>query len=731
MLNTLFSKLDLDEYISEFRSLFSREKEVFLQGDNALHFKCINELSNKEFPTPPCVSKLENALMHLSKYGILHLNELFEFVKIIRYFAQLKNISFGTHLNTWLEKIKLPDTLLQWCENFNDKGELKEELDERLFHCNQCLHLKEEAIHNEFNRLLHSHSLNTFLIDTQIHLISGVETLLVRGGFHLKARIIGRSGGGGFYIIPSSIEKLQNEKEEISKQKEEIYYEYAVVFSALLRKNLRFLNFLNKAFDTFDHYSARVLLARKHNYEFIKCDSSNQIILKDFAHPSLKKPKSISVNFHKQLLLITGVNAGGKSMLLKSILAAALLAKYLLPMKIKAYESTIGSFKEFDIVIEDPQNSKNDISSFAGRMLHFSQLLTKKNLLLGIDEIELGTDFEESASLYSVLLEKLLENGQKIIITTHHKRLAMLLAKNEQVELLAALYDEEAAKARYEFLQGSIGKSYAFETALRYGITQNLIIKAKQMYGEDKSNLEQLVSKSVMLEFQLQEQLKKVKQKEEKVDTLLQTLKEQKEENEEKTKALLSKLQREFHLAIEEAKKTIILHDTKQKQRSLNKANELKKNILIPNTTHNDETFQINDFVKYGKIKGQIIALAKNDAIVQSDDLKMRVPIKLLKKSSHQKTTISKTHFHIDKPSKANLSLDLHGLRSDEALLKLDKFISDSLISGFDEIIVFHGIGTGKLAFAVREFLQEHKSVKSFSDAPMNQGGFGAKIIRL
>lgn len=75
--------------------------------------------------------------------------------------------------------------------------------------------------------------------------------------------------------------------------------------------------------------------------------------------------------------------------------------------------------------------------------------------------------------------------------------------------------------------------------------------------------------------------------------------------------------------------------------------------------------------------------------------------------------------------------MDLHGLRSDEAISRLDKFISDALLAGFDEVLVYHGIGTGKLAFAVREFLKTHKSVKGFNDAPINQGGFGAKVVRL
>ena len=399
-------------------------------------------------------------------------------------------------------------------------------------------------------------------------------------------------------------------------------------------------------------------------------------------------------------------------------------------MHIKADESKIGSFKDFEAIIEDPQNAKNDISTFAGRMLAFSKLFSKKNLLLAVDEIELGTDFEEAACLYSALIEKLIENKLKIVITTHHKRLAMLLSKNSEVELLAALYDEALARPKFEFLKGTIGKSYAFETALRYQIPLNLVAKARQNYGEEKQGLEDLVGKNINLELELREKLAKVSEKEQKADSILQNLKEQKEKNENEFRARYNALGLEFHKAIEEAKKTIKLHDTKEKQRSLNRANELKRAITPPTCAQKEE-FRVGDVVKYEKIKGVIIGISKNDALIESEGLKLRIGLNLLRKSTPTPKPKTKTQISLTKPTNLALSLDLHGLRSDEALERLDKFISDALIAGLDEVLVYHGIGTGKLAFAVKEFLKSHKSVKNFSDAPINQGGFGAKLIRL
>ena len=104
--------------------------------------------------------------------------------------------------------------------------------------------------------------------------------------------------------------------------------------------------------------------------------------------------------------------------------------------------------------------------------------------------------------------------------------------------------------------------------------------------------------------------------------------------------------------------------------------------------------------------------------------------LSLLKKSLSQTRSNFKATVSIEKKQNANMSLDLHGLRVDEALSELEAFISDALMAGFEEVIIFHGIGTGKLAALVKDFLSTHKSVKSFEDAPINQGGFGAKVVR-
>jgi len=725
--------LDLTEYFNKFNSFLAREKPLFINGDGNLHFERICELTDYEITPPKQTADLDDALIRLSKQATLHISEINEFAKIISYFNYLKKIKFEKKLGEWLAKIEIPEIMNEIAYSFDENGELKDSADERLGEIRSAMSAKKSQIDSELKRLIYTKSISPYLVDTQAHYINSSETLLVRGGFNrvLKGTVVARSSGGYFYVSPEIIERLKKEQSALLDKKEEIIYEHAKKMSASMTKNLLFLKFINSAFDIFDAYQARVAMARSGDLEFVKTKSDGKIILKEFAHPAIKNPKSVSVDFSKKVLLITGVNAGGKSMLLKSILSASFLAKYQLPMRINAQNSHIGTFKEFDAVIEDPQNVKNDISTFAGRMVAFSKLFSKRNLLIGIDEVEIGTDFEEAASLYGVMIEKLIEGDVKMVITTHHKRLAMLLAKNPEVELVAALYDEENSRPKFEFLKGTIGKSYAFETAVRYGISANLVAEAKKLYGEEKENLNEIITKTLNLETRLNEDIRRVKAKEEKLDSLILNLKGQKEKNEAKERETILRLEREYYRAINEAKNAVKLEDAKDKQRAINKANESVRSIVKPEISAAPE-LKVGDNVKYGNIKGVVVSLNKNDAVVRTDSVNLRVPFKELKKSGELVKPASKSvSLKVQKPQNASVALDLHGLRADEAIQKLDKFISDSLVAGFDEVQVYHGIGTGRLAYAVKNFLREHPSVKEFFDAPPNQGGFGAKIVKL
>ena len=726
----LIAKLDLSAYISSFESFLARQKPLFVNGDLALNFARLGELSSAKLTAPKPVIALSDAIERLGLMAVLHISEIYEFSKIISYFIYLKNQQIGTKTDEYLAKIEIPDKIAEICSYFGENGELKDSVDERLIGINEAQRRLKSQIDESLRSLMRSKSLANYLVDFNVHFISGCECLLLRGGFNasIKGAVMGRTQAGYFYVFPSSIEALKNEQSALLDRKEEIIYEHAKRISALFSQNVKFLRFIDGAFDYIDALLARVFFARSRDYSFVMPSNDGAIKLCEFAHPALKNPKRISIDFTRSVLLVTGVNAGGKSMLLKSVLSAAFCAKYLLPLSINASKSKISSFKEIDAIIEDPQNVKDDISTFAGRMQSWSKLFGKKNLLLGVDEIELGTDAAEAAALYSVLIEELIKNGIKMIITTHHKQLALNLSKNENVELLAALYDEKNSRPKYEFLAGIIGKSYAFETALRYSVPPSIVEAARKLGGGESFN--EAITKAINLELELKTKIKATDEKSAKLDSLIENLKEQKIAANDELKALRAKLEREFFYAISEAKKAINLKDTKEKQRSINKANELAKAIEKPQIAP-APVLKIGDSVKYGNIKAKVLSLSKNDANIEANGIKMRVPLTSLTKGGVIVQSPATAQVKVEAARSASVMIDLHGLRSEEAVERLDKFISDALLAGLDEVLIKHGIGTGKLAYAVKEFLKAHPSIKGFRDGAPNEGGFGSKIVKL
>ncbi|NCD11897.1 MAG: endonuclease MutS2 [Epsilonproteobacteria bacterium] len=730
----LFSKLDLVDYASSFKHFLAREKPLFMEGDANLHYKLIHELLMRDRLKPlPEVPNLDVALMHLSKMGVLRLSEIFAFVQMIAYFLYLKSILREQSLGEWMERILIPEELQRICDYFDEKGELKASVDEQFAHIAKSLKMVKDEMNSTLRRLISTEKISLYLADKQIHYINNQEALLVRGGFNhvLKGNVIGRSSSGFFYVVPEALSKLVSRESELLDKKEELVYTYAKQISSLFSKQLKFLSFVNKEFDRFDAYYARVAYAREKDMDFVLPSKGSALKLENFAHPALLHPKPISIDFSKQVLMITGVNAGGKTMLLKSILSAAILSKYLLPMRIDAKYSTIGSFKEVFAILDDPQNVKNDISTFAGRMSEFSKLFGKKATLVGVDEIELGTDADEAANLFKVMIEKLIDKEMKIVITTHHKRLASLLATHPEVELLAAIYDEKTERPTYSFLKGTIGKSYAFETALRYGIPQTLVAEARVLYGEDKEKLNDLIQKNIDLELKMRQTSEELEAKLHEVEKLKLSLKEEKERVKDEFELAYSKMAKEFQEAIGEAKKAIKSTDTKESHRLLNKANQLHQETKKVIPEHKAEPLVVGDRIKYGSSKGVIKSIKKEEAMIECDGISLRVPLSKLKRSGNQpKVKHAGVSISKETPS-ASMILDLHGLRADEAIERLDKFLSDALMSGFDEVLVYHGIGTGKLAYAVRTFLSTYPALVSYGDAPINMGGFGATLIKL
>ena len=524
----LIERLDLEEFLYSLAGFFARPKGIYLQGDMYVHYALLQEIDSLDsLPTLPHIASLSYAFMLLQKQGTLRLTHLADIAKELEFFYTLQQVLLPfpqLRFTQMIEKILIPKTLLSELCIFDERGEIKAGACEVIDGIQAQLASVKSSIKSTLQALLHKDSLAPYFVDKQIHLLSDTQTLLLKAGYTrvLKGAVLDRTAGGFFYVLPQEIAKLYERERDLQDLLALEIAKLCARLSDIARKELAFLRFLDKRFELCDGLFGRCAFARAYNLSFVRVNSqprtksstqtkapahmvdSASFILREFCHPRLRAPVPVSVDFTAKLLMLTGVNAGGKTMLLKSLLSAAFLAKYLIPMKINAHKSAIPYYKHIYAIISNPQSSKNDISTFAGRIVEFREQLGRDELLLGIDEIELGTDADEAASLYKTLLEILLDRSNKIIITTHHKRLAALMARDSRVQLSAAMFDLQRYEATFTFLHGSIGKSYAFESAERYGIPKHIIQQARIHYGDDKERLNTLIEKSINLELELE-----------------------------------------------------------------------------------------------------------------------------------------------------------------------------------------------------------------------------------
>jgi len=733
---SIIQKLDLDGYIKQFQTFLAREKPVVMQGDINQHYRYIEALGKVQFPTPPEVPNLDAEIARIQKQAVLGLDEIYAFVRMFSYFNTLSAVGFTEPLISWIAKIEIPDEIIEIIGYFTEEGNINPARDPELAKLEHAMKQNRIDIKDTLYKLAHSSKLRDYLVDTQIHFNGGEETLLVRGGFNhvIKATVVARSSGGFFYIIPQSISHLKEKESALLSSKEEIIYRYCKEISAVFFKWKRFLLYINKEYDRFDHYQARVSFARSKEYEFVLPSKSKRIKLQDFAHPAIDKPVPISMDFNKQIMLITGVNAGGKTMLLKSMLSAVYMSKYLLPFKCDASQTEIGHYKSIEAVIDDPQSVKNDISTFAGRMQEFAKLFSKEDAIVGVDEIELGTDSDEAASLFRVMLDELCKKGISFIVTTHHKRLASLMATDDEVELIAALYDEARRLPTYTFLQGSIGKSYAFETAERYGVPVSIVNKAKVVYGEDKDNLNELIEKSTSLEREMRKKIEKIDEELKNVEKKRIHLDEEAFKLQEQHRKAIATLENRYNAATKKAREALKAKESTEGRRLLNVAHQ-RKDFKQKEIKQLDELpLKEGDKVKYRSHKGELIALRGKDATIIVDGLKMRVPLSQLKRRGDTpqvplkpKPRKPKADVHVEK-SGASVSVKLLGMYADEAIDTVDKFLSDALVNNLSEVQIIHGTGGGVLSKLVGEYLKKHPKIGKFYRMP---GNLGITIVEL
>lgn len=448
----------------------------------------------------------------------------------------------------------------------------------------------------------------------------------------------------------------------------------------------------------------------------------------------------------KRWILVSGPNAGGKTVVLKTVGLFSMLAQcgFLLP----ARRAVLPFFRSFHTVIGDEQGILSDLSTFSSSMRRLADVLrvADEGSLALLDELGSGTDPEEGGAIAVAALETLLARGARSVVTTHLSSVKEFAAGRDDAEIAAMEFDEATGRPTYRLRAGFLGRSRALATARDQGLPPETISRATEILGETWQRRDRLESEA-------EEALAALRERERELSAALARAREkenrlaaEREELDARRKKILTegrdsldRARREFRSAAAKAVERI-----KTEKLSQAKAAELLARVEAegradPAVREAEElvessarALRVGDAVRLrgGSASGTIVEIADGTARLEAGGKRLSVPLADLMRIERKKAAPPAA---VSRPDSGPALQELHviGRTVDEAIEEVDRAIDHSLSSGDETLRVVHGHGTGRLRAGVREFLRKHPAVASFRAGKANEGGEGATIVVL
>ena len=474
-------------------------------------------------------------------------------------------------------------------------------------------------------------------------------------------------------------------------------------------------------------------------------------------------PLSITLNQDKYIVVISGPNAGGKSVCLKTVglLQYMLQCGLLIPCE---SHSEVGIYKEIMVDIGDEQSIENDLSTYSSHLLsmkNFCDFADGKTLFL-IDEFGTGTDPQFGGPLAEAILHHLAQKRAQGIVTTHFSNLKNFASQYPGLENASMLFDHENMQPLYVLELGKPGSSYAFELAVKSGLNQHIINYAKNKVGDKQRKVDELLVELEKEKQLVQGMKQKLQEKEGKTQKLLEQYEGLTQELDVNKKTLLKKAKQEALALVSEANSKIEATIREIKEQQANSEVQRKARVLVKEEMRQLKTdiaqieyvvpelnpqkkaqsasdiLRENDWVTIeGQVAlGQVISVQKNKALVAMGDLRSNIELSKLSKVSltakKQQTKLGSSGVDFNnKMQHFSHDLNLIGLRGEEAVRNLNTFLDEAILLGIKQVRIVHGKGYGILRKLVRTELKINKFVAHFGDEQVELGGDGVTIVSL
>lgn len=576
------------------------------------------------------------------------------------------------------------------------------------------------------------------------------------------------SSGATIFVEPMSVVESNNELRILAaKEKEEIARILAEL-SSMVSEYADAINHSYSALCKIDLLFAKASLAVKMRAMSPKLNTEGRVYLKNARHPliSNKSVVPITVELGKEFsaLVITGPNTGGKTVTLKTVGLFCLMA--MCGLMIPADDtSEVCIWDNIYVDIGDEQSIEQSLSTFSSHMVNIISIVETASVgsLVLIDELGAGTDPIEGAALAKAILMELKRKGASIVATTHYAELKAYALETDGVQNASCEFDVETLKPTYRLIIGTPGRSNAFAISKRLGLPKKVVDEAKSFVSSDSIKFEKVLES-------LEISRKSAENREAEVNKLKAELvaankkaSTKLEEVEKKASVIIEKARRDAVDIVDKARRDSAeligkLEDIKKaanKQNAgdmLTRARSAAKGALdsmsqnadpVEHRTNEGYTLPrklvLGDRILIVDIdkEGDVLEISKDGTkvYVSAGIIKTWVDIDNIRLSKKDKNNMPKTRRVIGlsskKDSETKGEVDLRGMAADEAIIELDKYIDEALISGYGSVAIIHGKGTGVLKKAVEQYLKTCRSVRSFRLGTFGEGEHGVTIAEL
>lgn len=640
--------------------------------------------------------------------------------------------------------------------------------------------------------------------DAEISIRNGRPVIPVNAAF--KRRIKGivhdeSATGKTSFIEPADVVELNNEIKELEYAERREIIRILILLTNDLRPYMEDLLLSNDFLGNIDFIRAKALFAEEIGGDLPELSEDHLISWKNAVHPLLllshRKenkevvPLTIDLNQQQRILLISGPNAGGKSVCLKTVglLQYMLQCGLLVPME---ETSCAGIFNKIFIDIGDEQSIENDLSTYSSHLMNLKYFIrhADHSTLLLIDEFGTGTEPMLGGAIAEAVLDKLNEEQVFGVITTHYSNLKHFASSAEGIVNGAMLFDMHRMQPLFIMETGQPGSSFAFEIARNIGLPEDVIKEASGRVGEDHIQFDRHLKEIIRDKRYWEVKRDNIRKAEKKLQQVLerytreleitgQTRKEIIDKAREEAEELLSQANKKIEKTIREIKEAQAEKERTRKAREelevlqrktgtekISREDPLQQKIgmikqetakvkerrrrfgqLEPSRTDmkkiTDPTIRPGDFVflKGQDMPGEVIERKGNRVIVNFGQVSTKVDVSKLEK------TTSEVFEEMNKPVRLNNDyadwditerklyfkpeIDVRGKRAEEALRLVTELIDEAIMVEADVVRILHGKGDGILRQVIREYLQTVEVVHSFHDEHVQLGGTGITIVEL